>query len=64
VKITISDADYLASVCRSWLGAPEGSKEERGLDIVLGDACDRLGVDRDELVERIVGVSAVVRETE
>lgn len=60
----VSDADYLSSIVRVWLAAPAHSAEERLLDEVVDKACSRLGVDRDELAERMVAVAPVARESE
>jgi hypothetical protein len=59
-----SDARYLDALATAYLAAPEGSREERDLDIVLGYACKRLGVDRRELVRRIGEVEMVASEQE
>jgi hypothetical protein len=54
-----SDARYLDALATAYLSAPEDSNEEREIEFVLNNACQRLGVDRRELVRRIGEVEAV-----
>ena len=62
--VVVSDADYLATVAKAYLAAPPLSIEEVELGSVLSSACERLGVDRDDLLRRIIDQAYVEREAE
>jgi hypothetical protein len=55
----VSPADWIATIARAYLAAPEGSTEENLLIEALYHACERVGVDRDALIDRMVKVAPV-----
>lgn len=60
----VSDADYLSTVGRAFLAAPPHSEEERALGEAYEHACQRLEVNGDDLLNRMIEVAPVVRESE
>jgi hypothetical protein len=62
--VVVSEAEYVATIARSYMASPDGTEEQELLEKALEKACERLGEDSDELLERIVGICPIVRESE
>lgn len=60
----VSEADYLSSVGRALLAAPPHSPEERSLGDAFEQVCQRLEIDGDALLERMIEIAPVVSERE
>lgn len=45
---------YLRNICEAFLAAPEGSEEQRMLDLALTAACERLGQDSEPVIVPIL----------
>lgn len=55
----MSPADWIATIARAYLAAPEGSTEETLLEGALDRACERADVDMDDLLDRMIAVAPV-----